>query len=73
MIIQYQVVNPKVNRKVALYRLIRLYLEICISPIEGRGEGEEEGRRRGSKTAWGSGMIEMEKGWICEQGRRYLN
>ena len=41
--------------------------------MEGRGEGEREGKRGELGRAWGSRMVEMEEGWIWEQGRRYLN
>ena len=41
--------------------------------IDGRLEGEGEGRKGGLGRAWGSGMVEMEEGQIWNQGRRYLN
>lgn len=32
---------------------------------------EKVERRGGLWSAWGSGMVEMEEGWMWEQGKRY--
>ena len=37
------------------------------------GEREREGRRERLGRVWGNGIIEMEEGWIWEQGSIDIN